>query len=217
MKVKMIVAFVLGVCLIFWVTFVPKPADGASHSTLRLGASGYEVQQVQFILVSFGYVLPIDGNYGLKTVKAVTHFQEASDLTADGVVGSETWKVLDTYIYTPKPTIQQNPGTQIAGSGPEAARTALRAAGVDSETINWAVSVCVRESHCSLSAHNYNPNTRDDSWGPWQINYYGLSSRNLTIGPKESNVSNWSSAVANFLKLYHATGRCPWQAPNYCG
>lgn len=202
------------ICLVLGCIFLVSPVKAAGHSTLHFGDSGYEVKQVQFILTSFSYILPIDGVYGTKTVKAVKHFQEASGLFADGVTGPQTWKVFDRYIVD-IPVVEKIPGGQPNESGPSAARSALKAAGVDPETIEWAIKICERESHCSL-IHVYRSSTHDDSWGPWMINYWGLDARSLTIGPRESNVSSWASAVANFLKLYRATGRCPWIPPNYC-
>lgn len=213
-----IIILVLFLIFVGWL-YAPTNTQAANHSTLHFGDKGYEVTQVQYLLASFGYVLPVDGIYGAKTYKALVHFQDASGLVADGVVGSQTWKVLDTYIPQPdpKPAVKPPPpGPKVTGNGPDAARAALKAAGVDPATIDWAVGICMRESHCQL-IHVYRASTHDDSWGPWMINYWGLDARNLTIGPKESNITSWSSAVTNFLKLYHATGKCPWQSPNYCG
>lgn len=105
----------------------------------------------------------------------------------------------------------------IAGSGTDTARQALLAVGATQSEIDFALPICMRESRCTLGALNQNSNTRDDSWGPWQINYYGnLIAREQTIGPRQSNTSSWEQAASNFLKLLRAGGRCHWTPPNYC-
>lgn len=59
-------------------------------TTLRKGSRGSEVKQLQTLLV---YVAA-DGIFGAKTEAAVKAFQTAHNLTADGIVGPNTWHVL---------------------------------------------------------------------------------------------------------------------------
>lgn len=67
---------------------------------LRPGASGTAVEQVQFWLSSlsqYNSALPsisVDGRYGTGTTRAVRAFQQNYDLTADGIVGQDTWDAL---------------------------------------------------------------------------------------------------------------------------
>jgi peptidoglycan hydrolase-like protein with peptidoglycan-binding domain len=59
--------------------------------TLRSGATGEDVRQLQTLLASLDYSPgPIDGVFGAATTTAVRAFQEASGLNADGVVGAST-------------------------------------------------------------------------------------------------------------------------------
>ncbi|MPZ97421.1 MAG: peptidase M15 [Propionibacteriales bacterium] len=62
--------------------------------TLSQGASGADVRQLQ-IRVSgypgFGGVLALDGDFGPGTKSAVTRFQQAYGLSADGVAGPQTF------------------------------------------------------------------------------------------------------------------------------
>jgi hypothetical protein len=61
--------------------------------TLRQGSSGPQVQCVQERLNEVtvgGEPLPEDGFYGEQTAAAVRAFQEANELTADGIVGPTT-------------------------------------------------------------------------------------------------------------------------------
>ena len=57
---------------------------------VNLGDKGQDVVEVQYQLRAMGYVLPVDGVYGPRTLKAVTHFQRVNGLLPDGIVGPIT-------------------------------------------------------------------------------------------------------------------------------
>ncbi|MFD5318927.1 D-Ala-D-Ala carboxypeptidase family metallohydrolase [Streptomyces sp. NPDC127098] len=64
------------------------------NRTLGQGASGEDVRQLQIRVAgypAYGEVLAIDGSYGPATAAAVTRFQQAYGLSADGVAGSQTF------------------------------------------------------------------------------------------------------------------------------
>ena len=64
---------------------------------LRRGAIGADVLELQTVLVNLGYDPgPIDGILGGKTVNAVIQFQKDHGLTPDGIVGSQTWSILQS-------------------------------------------------------------------------------------------------------------------------
>ena len=66
-------------------------------TTLRRGSRGTEVQELQRLLVKWGYSHgPIDGIFGIKTEQAVIQFQRNRGLTADGIVGALTWRALQS-------------------------------------------------------------------------------------------------------------------------
>lgn len=74
----------------------------AVRRTLRKGAQGEDVRQLQTALVGWGYDPgTVDGIFGKKTEAAVKAFQKAQGLTADGICGPKTWAALteavDTY------------------------------------------------------------------------------------------------------------------------
>src|SRR5580698_2090137 len=64
-------------------------------NTLQNGSTGGEVTMLQRALSVLGYSVTIDGNYGPGTAAAVTQFQTANGLTADGVAGPNTWAAVD--------------------------------------------------------------------------------------------------------------------------
>jgi len=93
--------------------------------TLVEGDTGAAVKTLQTRLNVWGANLTVDGDFGSLTLAAVKAFQTAHKLTADGIVGPQTWAALN-----------QNPGDV-----PYPAPTGL-AVGSVSLTVNWdAVTV----------------------------------------------------------------------------
>lgn len=66
----------------------------ASKPSLRKGDKGASVRELQALLIKTGGKLTADGDYGVATEKAVRVFQTANGLSADGVVGRQTWERL---------------------------------------------------------------------------------------------------------------------------
>jgi peptidoglycan hydrolase-like protein with peptidoglycan-binding domain len=55
------------------------------------------VVEAQERLVTAGYPIPVDGDFGASTEAAVQAFQTAKGLTVDGLVGPATWQALLRY------------------------------------------------------------------------------------------------------------------------
>ncbi len=78
----------------------PDEEENESSATftaaiLRQGSSGGEVKEVQRRLKNWGYYTgSVDGVFGAGTKKAVIAFQKKNGLTADGVVGTATYRAL---------------------------------------------------------------------------------------------------------------------------
>ncbi|RBM19459.1 peptidoglycan-binding protein [Streptomyces sp. PT12] len=62
--------------------------------TVRRGDSGEAVNAAQRQLVKHGHPLTVDGAFGPLTAEATVAFQETAGLTADGIVGPQTWRAL---------------------------------------------------------------------------------------------------------------------------
>ena len=65
---------------------------------LRKGSVGYWVTEAQLRLIAHGFPLPLygaDGIFGEETQSAVKAFQNSRGLTADGVIGPDTWEELN--------------------------------------------------------------------------------------------------------------------------
>lgn len=66
---------------------------------LKLGSRGNNVKIVQSVLSKIGYNPgAIDGIYGINTQRAVMRFQNDNGLISDGIVGPNTWSLLERFI-----------------------------------------------------------------------------------------------------------------------
>ncbi len=78
-------------------TFIP---DEIPNETLNSGSSGDNTRLLQFILEYLSFFYPtipaptVDGYFGEDTRNSVIGFQNTFGLTADGVVGEQTWTAL---------------------------------------------------------------------------------------------------------------------------
>lgn len=77
----------------------PEPAPQPKvHPTLRLGAKGEAVKEMQEDLLKAGERLPrygADGDFGRETLAALRAFQRSHGLQVDGICGPKTWAELD--------------------------------------------------------------------------------------------------------------------------
>ncbi len=72
----------------------PMPEINRSGSTLRIGSQGLGVQKIQEYLndlLNPSPNLSVDGRFGQRTADAIRRFQTTQGLTADGIVGNNTW------------------------------------------------------------------------------------------------------------------------------
>lgn len=63
---------------------------------LKKGSKGADVSTLQRKLVSLGYTLKIDGDFGQGTEDAVRAMQRSFKLKDDGIVGDKTWAFLNS-------------------------------------------------------------------------------------------------------------------------
>lgn len=76
------------------ITILPG-AQPASYPTIKYGAEGEAVERLQTRLKELGYFSgTVGGNFGTITRTAVMAFQAAASLSADGIVGGDTWAAL---------------------------------------------------------------------------------------------------------------------------
>lgn len=74
---------------------VPSCDDGPpARVNITPGSSGNAVRNVQIALLSQGYPLFTDGEYGPRTEASVRHFQQVNGLEVDGIAGPNTQQAL---------------------------------------------------------------------------------------------------------------------------
>ena len=72
-----------------------SPVVSAPATTLKPSDQGVQVKRLQHALLQLGYAVgAVDGDYGSSTEAALTSFQKAAGLTADGVLGPATLQAL---------------------------------------------------------------------------------------------------------------------------
>ena len=72
-------------------------AEVYEAAVLKQGSRGGEVKEVQRRLKMWGYYSgAVDGIYGSNTASAVRAFQEMMGITADGIIGQQTWELINT-------------------------------------------------------------------------------------------------------------------------
>jgi peptidoglycan hydrolase-like protein with peptidoglycan-binding domain len=113
-------------------TATPKPVSTENYATLKKGDNGSAVKTMQQSLISLGYLnTKADGDFGEATYQAVKLFQSGNGISADGIAGNTTLRLLysgSAKSYsgkgvtlvpatgTPKPTATPAPATLTVGS-----------------------------------------------------------------------------------------------------
>ena len=104
-------------------------ASPTAEPALKRGSSGERVTALQQKLKNLGYYTgTVDGDYGDGTVKAVKAFQSRNGLTADGVAGEATLKLIESgnakkaATPSPKPTATPKPTSSALRVGSSGAK-----------------------------------------------------------------------------------------------
>ena len=78
------------------VTWINIDEADQSHPVLRVGSTGLPVRRLQSRMSAVGFNTGgVDGRFGAKTEAAVRKLQQDFNLSVDGVVGPQTWQVVD--------------------------------------------------------------------------------------------------------------------------
>ena len=82
---------------LYKIVLAPSGSDDGSRPVLRRGDQGDAVRDLQRLLINQGYAdVVVDGVFGPRTDSNVRAFQRRCGLGADGIVGSDTWRALDS-------------------------------------------------------------------------------------------------------------------------
>lgn len=79
-------------------TVTAQSASAAAWPVVAEGENSANARTVQHLLNAAGYTVDADGVYGPATASAVTSFQADRGLSADGIVGEQTWSALITTV-----------------------------------------------------------------------------------------------------------------------
>ncbi len=78
------------------VTWINIDESDQSHPVLRAGSTGLPVRRLQSRMSAVGFDTGgVDGRFGAATEAAVKKLPQDFNLNADGVVGPQTWDVVD--------------------------------------------------------------------------------------------------------------------------
>ena len=78
------------------VTWINIDEADQSHPVLKTGSAGLPVRRLQSRMSAVGYNTGgVDGRFGAVTAAAVKKLQQDFNLGVDGVVGPQTWNVVD--------------------------------------------------------------------------------------------------------------------------
>lgn len=100
------------------VTQQPTDTPAPTASTLRKGASGTEVRQVQQRLKTLGYLSgSVDGDFGSATKTAVIAFQRNNGLTADGKAGTATLNKLYAEEQKKESSTKEDDDSEVSSTG----------------------------------------------------------------------------------------------------
>ncbi|MGH7217944.1 MAG: peptidoglycan-binding domain-containing protein [Candidatus Microsaccharimonas sp.] len=104
--------FFIGIAMVLGLVLLPfnqvNAASGCVVYTYRQGNSGSCVKNIQTIITlntrsgicgNVNTAVVIDGSFGPKTAAGVKAFQRENCLTADGIVGPNTWRALCTQAF----------------------------------------------------------------------------------------------------------------------
>ena len=79
------------------VTWINIDEADQSEPVLKLGSTGLPVRRAQKRMSLVGYdVGGVDGRYGTRTEAAVKTLQQQRAIAVDGVVGPQTWAIIDS-------------------------------------------------------------------------------------------------------------------------
>jgi peptidoglycan hydrolase-like protein with peptidoglycan-binding domain len=79
------------------VTWINIDEADQSEPVLNIGSTGLPVRRAQKRMSLVGYdVGGVDGRYGTQTQAAVKKLQQQYGIGVDGVVGPQTWSVIDS-------------------------------------------------------------------------------------------------------------------------
>ena len=159
-------------------------------STIKKGSRGNDVVYCQELLNKNGYQTSVDGVFGSGTDRQVKLFQTAVRLTADGIVGPNTWRALEGYSSEPvnvsmfyfAELFSQFMTQRYKLSG---AQCPANPPGVSLQRIGTETTNCVLFTSYILSAAFMGVRFTGDQWSKWMVST-----------SDDGSIPNWGPSVA---------------------
>ncbi|MFW6409876.1 MAG: peptidoglycan DD-metalloendopeptidase family protein [Halanaerobiales bacterium] len=95
------IILIFSMFILFFLSFATRALP------VRKGDRGPEVEKVQQHLNQIGYDISVDGYFGGKTQESVKNFQNDNGLVIDGIVGDNTYKILQGRALESKYTVKK--------------------------------------------------------------------------------------------------------------
>lgn len=138
----------------------------ANLGSLKEGANGSAVRSLQQSLKTLGYYTgSVDGDYGAGTVAAVTAFQAANGLTADGIAGKATQNAIYAAVNGTGTSGGTTGGTTSGGVNPANYGSTASSNGYSTISASTGSKANVTAIQSALSAKGYYNGTLDGSFG----------------------------------------------------
>ena len=175
-------------------TRVILDSDSAKPFGMRLGEQSGDVQNMQKLLVKYGYLSgdKASGYFGELTKEAVLSFQRTNGLTADGMAGAKTLQVLQSGSAKSKPKQSTNrhrnngnAGAANAGGGGNAPAQANIPSGSGGATVSGSASALISIASSKIGSPyvwgSKGPNAFDCSgFVYWCLNQAGVGTSYMT-------------------------------------
>ena len=175
-------------------TRVILDSDSAKPFGMRLGEQSGDVQNMQKLLVKYGYLSndKASGYFGELTKEAVLSFQRTNGLTADGMAGAKTLQVLQSGSAKSKPKQSTNrhrnngnAGAANAGGGANAPAQANIPSGSGGATVSGSASALISIASSKIGSPyvwgSKGPNAFDCSgFVYWCLNQAGVGTSYMT-------------------------------------
>ena len=175
-------------------TRVILDSDSAKPFGMRLGEQSGDVQNMQKLLVKYGYLSgdKASGYFGELTKEAVLSFQRTNGLTADGMAGAKTLQVLQSGSAKSKPKQSTNrhrnngnAGAANAGGGANAPAQANIPSGSGGATVSGSASSLISIASSKIGSPyvwgSKGPNAFDCSgFVYWCLNQAGVGTSYMT-------------------------------------
>lgn len=95
-NIKKIIVCTIAMAIFTANLWTPLAFASLGQQPLKPGMDGDDVRELQVKLIELGYAnITVDGLFGETTTQAVIDLQNAKNIEADGVVGQETFRILN--------------------------------------------------------------------------------------------------------------------------